>query len=110
MRNIRQNLFFALVYNAIGIPIAGGLLYPFFGISLSPMIASAAMALSSLSVVTNANRLRSWHPTPLPAARPAGVTPQVQLGTSTETSKTVTPENHEETTMPTTTPSTLSAA
>ncbi|HET9303868.1 MAG TPA: HAD-IC family P-type ATPase, partial [Propionibacteriaceae bacterium] len=104
MRNIRQNLFFALVYNAVGIPIAAGLLYPFFGIHLSPIIAAAAMALSSLSVVTNANRLRRWQPAPLPAARPADITPQVQLGTATETSKTVTPEEQEETTMaPTTT-------
>jgi P-type Cu+ transporter len=102
MRNIRQNLFFALVYNAIGIPIAAGVLYPFFGIRLSPIVAAAAMALSSLSVVTNANRLRRWHPAPLPAARPAHVTPQVQLGTATETSETV-PENHEEATMATTT-------
>jgi Cu+-exporting ATPase len=99
MRNIRQNLFFALVYNAVGIPIAAGLLYPFFGIHLSPIIAAAAMALSSLSVVTNANRLRRWQP----AARPADVTPQVQLGTATETSKTVTPEEQEETTMAPTT-------
>ena len=68
MRNIRQNLFFALAYNAIGIPIAAGVLYPFSGIRLSPMIAAAAMALSSLSVVTNANRLRRWHPAPLPPA------------------------------------------
>jgi Cu+-exporting ATPase len=103
MRNIRQNLFFALIYNAVGIPIAAGLLYPFVGIHLSPIIAAAAMALSSLSVVTNANRLRRWHPAPLPAARPADVTPQVQLGTATETSKTVTPEKQEETTMATTT-------
>ncbi|HEX6758507.1 MAG TPA: YHS domain-containing protein, partial [Propionibacteriaceae bacterium] len=103
MRNIRQNLFFALVYNAVGIPIAAGVLYPFFGIHLSPIIAAAAMALSSLSVVTNANRLRRWHPTPLPAAGPADVRPQVQLGTTTETSETVTPENHEEETMATTT-------
>ncbi|CAG4911050.1 unnamed protein product, partial [Acidithrix sp. C25] len=58
MRNIRQNLTLAFGYNIIGIPIAAGLLYPFFGIVLSPMIAAAAMALSSLSVVTNANRLR----------------------------------------------------
>ena len=57
MRNIRQNLFFAFVYNAAGVPIAAGLLYPFFGILLSPMIAAAAMALSSVSVVTNALRL-----------------------------------------------------
>ena len=64
MRNIRQNLFFALVYNGIGIPIAAGVLYPFLGVRLSPMIASAAMATSSLSVVTNANRLRHWHQPP----------------------------------------------
>jgi P-type Cu+ transporter len=58
MRNIRQNLTLAFGYNIIGIPIAAGVLYPFFGIVLSPVIAAAAMALSSLSVVTNANRLR----------------------------------------------------
>jgi Cu+-exporting ATPase len=56
--NIRQNLALAFGYNTLGIPIAAGLLYPFFGIVLSPMIAAAAMALSSLSVVSNANRLR----------------------------------------------------
>ena len=59
MRNIRQNLFFAFVYNAAGVPIAAGVLYPVFGILLSPMIAAAAMALSSVSVVGNALRLRS---------------------------------------------------
>jgi Cu+-exporting ATPase len=58
MRNIRQNLFFAFIYNATGVPIAAGILYPFFGILLSPMIAGAAMAMSSVSVVTNALRLR----------------------------------------------------
>lgn len=58
MRNIRQNLFFAFVYNVLGLPIAAGVLYPFTGILLSPMIASAAMSLSSLSVVANALRLR----------------------------------------------------
>ena len=57
MSNIRQNLVFAFIYNAVGIPIAAGLLYPVFGILLSPMIAAAAMALSSVSVVTNALRL-----------------------------------------------------
>lgn len=62
MRNIRQNLFFALAYNAIGIPIAAGVLYPFLGWRLSPMIAAAAMALSSLSVVGHASRLRRYHP------------------------------------------------
>jgi Cu+-exporting ATPase len=59
MRNIRQNLFFAFVYNAAGVPIAAGALYPAFGILLSPIIAAAAMALSSVSVITNALRLRS---------------------------------------------------
>jgi P-type Cu+ transporter len=59
MRNIRQNLFFAFLYNAAGVPIAAGLLYPAFGILLSPMIAAAAMALSSVSVIGNALRLRS---------------------------------------------------
>lgn len=59
MRNIRQNLFFAFVYNAVGVPIAAGLLYPFFGILLSPIIAAAAMSLSSVSVIGNALRLRA---------------------------------------------------
>ena len=59
MRNIRQNLFFAFIYNAVGIPIAAGVLYPSFGILLSPIIAAAAMALSSASVVANALRLRA---------------------------------------------------
>jgi len=58
MRNIRQNLFFAFIYNSLGIPIAAGVLYPFFGILLSPMIAAAAMSLSSVSVIGNALRLR----------------------------------------------------
>lgn len=57
MRNIRQNLFFAFIYNALGVPIAAGLLYPFFGLLLSPIIAAAAMSFSSVSVVTNALRL-----------------------------------------------------
>ena len=59
MRNIRQNLFFAFVYNALGVPIAAGVLYPVFGLLLSPMIASAAMTLSSVSVIGNALRLRN---------------------------------------------------
>ena len=58
MRNIRQNLFFAFAYNSIGIPVAAGVLYPFFGLLLSPIIASAAMTFSSVSVITNALRLR----------------------------------------------------
>tara|TARA_R110002073_G_scaffold149534_13_gene303324 strand:- start:845 stop:3283 length:2439 start_codon:yes stop_codon:yes gene_type:complete len=59
MSNIRQNLFFAFIYNALGIPVAAGLLYPFFGILLSPMIAAAAMSFSSVSVIANALRLRA---------------------------------------------------
>jgi len=62
MRNIRQNLVFAFGYNALGIPVAAGVLYPFLELQLSPMIAAAAMAASSLSVVSNANRLRRWRP------------------------------------------------
>jgi Cu+-exporting ATPase len=58
MNNIRQNLFFAFIYNSIGVPIAAGLLYPFFGILLSPIFAAAAMSLSSVSVITNSLRLR----------------------------------------------------
>jgi P-type Cu+ transporter len=60
MRNIRQNLFFAFVYNVLGIPIAGGVLYPVFGLLLNPMIAAAAMTFSSVSVIANALRLRTW--------------------------------------------------
>jgi Cu+-exporting ATPase len=59
MRNIKQNLVFAFVYNALGVPIAAGVLYPAFGMLLSPMIAAAAMSLSSVSVVSNALRLRN---------------------------------------------------
>ena len=58
MRNIRQNLLFAFIYNAAGVPVAAGILYPTFGLLLSPMIAAAAMALSSVSVISNALRLR----------------------------------------------------
>ena len=59
MKNIRQNLFFAFVYNSAGVPIAAGILYPFFGILLSPVIAAAAMSFSSVSVITNALRLKN---------------------------------------------------
>jgi cation transport ATPase len=57
MRNIRQNLFFTFIYNAVGVPIAAGILYPFTGLLLSPMIAGAAMAFSSVSVICNALKL-----------------------------------------------------
>jgi Cu+-exporting ATPase len=57
MRNIKQNLFFAFVYNALGVPVAAGVLYPFFGLLLSPMIAAAAMSFSSVSVIGNSLRL-----------------------------------------------------
>jgi Cu+-exporting ATPase len=59
MKNIKQNLFFAFVYNSVGVPVVAGVLFPFFGILLSPIIAGAAMSFSSVSVVTNALRLRS---------------------------------------------------
>jgi Cu+-exporting ATPase len=59
MRNIRENLFFAFVYNSLGVPIAAGILYPWFGLLLSPMIAAAAMSFSSVSVIGNALRLRN---------------------------------------------------
>jgi Cu+-exporting ATPase len=78
MRNIRQNLFFALAYNGIGIPVAAGILYPLAGIRLSPAIAAAAMALSSLSVVGNANRLRRYHPAALPPVGHVDVEPRVE--------------------------------
>jgi Cu+-exporting ATPase len=58
MRNIRQNLFAAFIYNTLGVPIAAGVLYPAFGLLMSPMLASAAMSLSSVSVIGNALRLR----------------------------------------------------
>ena len=63
MRNIKQNLFGSFIYNTLGVPVAAGLLYPFFGILLSPIIASAAMALSSVTVISNALRLRGFKPT-----------------------------------------------
>jgi Cu+-exporting ATPase len=70
MANIRQNLFFAFAYNVAGLPIAAGVLFPFTGWLLNPMIAGAAMAFSSVSVLTNALRLRRYRPAPLPLASP----------------------------------------
>ena len=58
MRNIKQNLFWAFIYNSMGVPVAAGILYPFFGILLSPIMAAAAMSFSSVSVIMNALRLR----------------------------------------------------
>ncbi len=82
MRNIRQNLSFAFAYNVVGIPIAAGVLYPFFGLRLSPMIAAAAMAMSSLSVVSNANRLRGFRSRPVQATAvgPSAPQPTVEVG------------------------------
>jgi Cu+-exporting ATPase len=59
MRNIRENLFFAFLYNSLGVPVAAGVLYPVFGLLLSPMIAAAAMSFSSVSVIANSLRLRN---------------------------------------------------
>ena len=71
MANIRQNLFFAFVYNAAGVPVAAGVLYPFFDVLLSPMIAAAAMSVSSVSVIGNALRLKRMEPADSPYERPA---------------------------------------
>jgi Cu+-exporting ATPase len=88
MRNIRQNLFFAFIYNSIGIPIAAGILYPFIGVVLNPMIAAAAMAASSLSVVTNANRLRGLKaPVVAGGARPVMEAVRVEVGEGAPTRK-----------------------
>jgi len=82
MRNIRQNLSFAFAYNVVGIPIAAGVLYPFVGLRLSPMIAAAAMAMSSLSVVSNANRLRGFRSKPVQptAIGRSEAEPRVEVG------------------------------
>ena len=81
MRNIRQNLVFAFGYNVVGIPLAAGVLYPAFGLLLSPMIAALAMALSSLSVVTNSSRLRRFTPKPAATAAAASTTnPVIEIG------------------------------
>jgi len=85
MRNIRQNLLFAFGYNIVGIPLAAGVLYPAFGVLLSPMIAALAMALSSLSVVTNSSRLRRFTPKPAAIAAVAPITdPVVEIGNQKE--------------------------
>ena len=81
MRNIRQNLGFAFGFNALGIPIAAGVLYPLIGWRLNPMIAAAAMAASSLSVVTNANRLRRFHPPTTEGVRPVSTPPATAVTT-----------------------------
>jgi Cu+-exporting ATPase len=94
MRNIRQNLVFAFLYNSLGIPIAAGALYPAFGLTLSPIIAAAAMAMSSLSVVANANRLRRFSPKPIPAvAATSTVHPVVVVGGAPESDNS---RNHRE--------------
>ena len=81
MRNIKQNLVFAFIYNGLGIPIAAGALYPALGLTLSPMIAAAAMALSSLSVVANANRLKTFRSHAVPeAGHPLAGEPVVEVG------------------------------
>jgi P-type Cu+ transporter len=84
MRNIRENLVFAWGYNTLGIPVAAGVLYPALGILLSPMLAAAAMAASSLSVVGNANRLRRWQPPELPQGPSAVVVPGVEVARADE--------------------------
>ena len=85
MRNIKQNLVFAFVYNTLGIPVAAGVLYPFLGMTLSPIIAASAMALSSLSVVMNANRLRRFTPPVLPGqVGITGAVPVVEVGSEME--------------------------
>ncbi len=107
MRNIRQNLVFAFGYNVVGIPIAAGLLYPFFGVLLSPMIAAAAMALSSLSVVSNANRLRSFQPASMEATTTvpgSGSAPTIEVNRgpdrhASESSSEQAPDNKEANTM-----------
>ncbi len=80
MRTMRQNLFWAFIYNSVGIPVAAGVLYPAFGILLSPIIASAAMAMSSVSVVTNSLRLRRFESTPFFAAVSAPPQPALPRG------------------------------
>ncbi|MCQ2420860.1 MAG: HAD-IC family P-type ATPase, partial [Clostridia bacterium] len=81
IRNIRENLFWAFCYNALGIPLAAGALYPAFGLTLSPMIGAAAMSLSSVCVVSNALRLRFWKP----KTEPAQTLPEAEITDNTDT-------------------------
>ncbi|MDA1036140.1 MAG: HAD-IC family P-type ATPase, partial [Chloroflexi bacterium] len=97
MRNIKQNLVFAFGYNIIGIPIAAGILYAPFGLLLNPGIAAAAMALSSLSVVSNANRLRRYRKPVISGVEVAPAAPVVEVGKPREEAK----EKKEERTMAT---------
>ena len=83
MRNIKENLVFAFGYDVIGIPIAAGLLYPLFGITFSPMAAAAIMGLSSLSVTTNANRLRTYQRPALAATGAPGSEKQTIIDVQT---------------------------
>ena len=99
MRNIRQNLVFAFGYNVIGIPLAAGVLYPAFGVLLSPMIAALAMALSSLSVVTNSARLRRFTPKPVAKAAAAPTTdPVVEIGNQETNEENLMTQQFEDTT------------
>lgn len=93
IRNIKQNLFWAFFYNACGIPLAAGLLYPMFGLKLSPMFGAAAMSLSSFFVVTNALRLRFFHVLKKPAKKE-----QTETVDNADQGRTL-PENKEETNM-----------
>ena len=98
MRNIRQNLVFAFGYNAVGIPLAAGVLYPAFGVLLSPMIAALAMALSSLSVVTNSSRLRRFTPKPgatLATTHVSTTDPVVEIGNHEEPGENPMPHHDE---------------
>ena len=98
MRNIRQNLGFAFWYNVIGIPLAAGVLYPAFGVLLSPMIAALAMALSSLSVVVNSSRLRRFTPKPVATAGAASNTePVIEIGNQHDEEEDKTMTNNETT-------------
>ncbi|MDQ2636210.1 MAG: heavy metal translocating P-type ATPase, partial [Actinomycetota bacterium] len=99
MRNIRQNLGFAFGYNVIGIPLAAGVLYPAFGLLLSPMIAALVMALSSLSVVVNSSRLRRFAPKPVAIPAAASITePVIEIGNQHDEEEDKPMTHHHETT------------